>query len=93
MTIGASAHLARPSRHLGQEKDGRAAAYQDLITVASHTKTDNPPGLPSQPSSPSTALGRLYVLTPTDAGHQGARPGRRRECFDGGPVLMQIVCP
>src|SRR6266536_2254261 len=62
VTIGASAHPARPSRHLGQEKDGRAAAYPDLITVASHTKKDNPAGLPSRPSSPQTTLARRYVL-------------------------------
>ena len=68
VTIGASAHLARPSRHLGQEKDGRAAAYPDVITVASHTKKDNPAGLPSRPSSPSTAPGRPYVLTRNAAG-------------------------
>jgi len=54
VTIGASVHLARPSRHLGQEKDGRAAAYPNLITVASHTKKGNPAGLPSRPSSPQT---------------------------------------
>jgi hypothetical protein len=47
VTIGASAHPARPSRHLGQEKDGRAAAYQDVITVTSHTKKGNPEGPPS----------------------------------------------
>jgi hypothetical protein len=46
VTTGASAHLARPYRRLGQEKDGRAAANQDLITVAPHTKKDNPAGLP-----------------------------------------------
>src|ERR1022692_2495472 len=61
VTIGASAHPARPSRHLGQEKDGRAAANPDLITVASHTKKDNPAGLPSRPSSPQTTLTRRYV--------------------------------
>jgi hypothetical protein len=69
VTIGASAHPARPSRHLGQEKDGRAAAYPDLITVASHTKKDNPAGLPSRPSSPQTTSARRYVLTPRVAGH------------------------
>jgi hypothetical protein len=71
VTIGASAHLARPSRHLGQEKDGRAAAYPDLITVASHTKKDNPAGLPSRPSSPQTTSARRYVLIPRVAGHPG----------------------
>src|ERR1035441_980771 len=42
---------------LGQEKGGRAAAYPDVITVASHTKKDNPAGLPSSPSLPPTAPG------------------------------------
>jgi hypothetical protein len=68
VTIGASAHPARPSRHLGQEKDGRAAANPDLITVTSHTKKDNPAGLPSRPSSPQTTLARRYVLIPKVAG-------------------------
>src|ERR1022692_923326 len=70
VTIGASAHPARPSRPLGQEKDGRAAANPDLITVASHTKKDNPAGLPSRPSSPQTTLTRRYVLIPKVAGHE-----------------------
>lgn len=48
----------------GQEKDGRAAANPDLITVASHTKKDNPAGLPSRSSSPQTTLDRRYVLNP-----------------------------
>ena len=73
VTIGASAHPARPSRYLGQEKDGRAAANPDLITMASHTKKDNPPGLPSQPSSPPTAPGSPYVLTGNAAGHTSRR--------------------
>ena len=60
----------RPSRRLGQEKDGRAAAYPDVITVASHTKKDNPAGLLSKPSSPATAPGRPYVLTRNAGGHQ-----------------------
>jgi hypothetical protein len=68
--IGASAHPARPSRSLGQEKGGRAAAYPDVITVASHTKKGNPAGLPSWPSSPSTAPNRPYILTRSAAGHQ-----------------------
>jgi len=70
VTIGASAHPARPSRRLGQEKDGRAAAYTNLITVASHTKKDNPAGLPSQPSSPPKAPGSSYVLTRSGGGQQ-----------------------
>jgi hypothetical protein len=81
VTIGASAHPARPSRHLGQEKDGRAAAYPNLITVASHTKKGNPAGLPSRPSSPQTTLARRYVLITKVAGQlaiarrlSGARP-------------------
>jgi hypothetical protein len=69
VTTGASAHLARPSCHLGQEKDGRAAANPDLITVASHTKKDNPARLPSRPSSPQTTSARRYALTPKVAGH------------------------
>jgi hypothetical protein len=80
VTIGASAHLARPSRHLGQEKDGRAAANPDLITVASHTKKDNPAGLPSQPSSPQTTSARHYVLTPKVAGHLRAQGPDRKFC-------------
>ena len=43
-----------------------------MITVASHTKKDNPPGLPSSPSSPPTAPGGPYVLTGNGAGHQTA---------------------
>ena len=62
----------RPSRQLGQEKDGRAAAYPDVITVASHTKKDNPAGLPSKPSSPATAPGRPYVLTRSAGGQLSA---------------------
>ena len=61
----------RPSRCLGQEKGGRAAAYPDVITVASHTKKDNPAGLPSKSSSPATAPGRPYVLTRNAGGHHG----------------------
>src|SRR5580704_10381167 len=77
VTIGASAHPARPSRHLGQEKDGRAAAYPNLITVASHTKKGNPAGLPSRPSSPQTTLARRYVLITKVAGqgHGKSRQG------------------
>jgi hypothetical protein len=37
--------------------------------VASHTKKDNPAGLPSRPSSPQTTPARRYVLTPRVAGH------------------------
>jgi len=70
VTTGASAHPARPSRYLGHEKDGRAAANPDLITVASHTKKDNPAGLPFQPSSPPTAPGSPYVLTGNAVGHR-----------------------
>ena len=73
VTIGASAHPARPSRRLGQEKHGRAAAYPDLITVASHTKKDNPAGLPSRPSSPQTTLTRRYILILKVAGHLAAQ--------------------
>jgi hypothetical protein len=64
---------ARPSRHLGQEKDGRAAANPNLITVASHTKKGNPAGLPFRPSSPQTTLARRYVLITKVAG-QRRRP-------------------
>ena len=72
MTTGASEHLARPSRHLGQEKDGRAAANLNVITVASHTKKGNPAGLPFWPSSPSTTPDGPYVLTGNAAGHGAA---------------------
>src|ERR1019366_5220652 len=58
---------------LGQEKGGRAAAYPDVITVASHTKKDNPAGLPSSPSLPPTAPGSPYVLTPNAGGHPTAK--------------------
>src|ERR1700733_7301709 len=75
VTIGASAHPARPSRHLGQEKDGRAAAYPNLITMASHTKKGNPAGLPSRPSSPQTTLARRYVLITKVAGHPAVQLG------------------
>ena len=54
-------------------EDGRAAAYPNLITVASHTKKDNPAGLPSRPSSPPTAPGSPYVLTGNAAGQGLAR--------------------
>jgi len=77
VTIGASAHPARPSRHLGQEKDGRAAAYPNLITVASHTKKGNPAGLPSRPSSPQTTLAPRYVLITKVAGHECLRGSLR----------------
>jgi hypothetical protein len=82
VTIGASAHLARPSRHLGQEKDGRAAAYPDLITVASHTKKDNPAELPSRPSSPQTTSARRYVLTPRVAGQMEASEQAMDEAWE-----------
>ena len=78
VTTGASAHPARPSRYLGHEKDGRAAANPDLITVASHTKKDNPAGLPFQPSSPPTAPGSSYVLTGNAVG-QRARKQREQQ--------------
>ena len=58
----------RPSRPLGQEKDGRAAAYPDVITVASHIKKDNPAGLPSQSSSPPATPGGPYILIPNAGG-------------------------
>jgi hypothetical protein len=61
----------RPLPLPGQEKGGGAAAYPDVITVASHTKKDNPAGLPSWSSSPPAAPGRPYVLT----GMPGDTPG------------------
>jgi hypothetical protein len=42
-----------------------------MITVTSHTKKDNPAGLPSWPSSPPTAPGRPYVLTRNAGGQLG----------------------
>jgi hypothetical protein len=48
------------------------AAYPDLITVASHTKKDNPAGLPSRPSSSQTTSARRYVFTPRVAGQRGS---------------------
>jgi hypothetical protein len=54
---------------LGQEKGGGAAANPDVITVASHTKKDNPAGLPTRPSSPPAAPGSPYVLTRSAGGH------------------------
>jgi hypothetical protein len=44
----------------------------NLITVAPHTKKDNPTGLPSTPPSPSTAPDRPYVLTGNVAGQPSA---------------------
>ncbi len=38
--------------------------------MASHTKKDNPAGLPLQPSSPPTAPGSPYILTGSAARHQ-----------------------
>ncbi len=58
---------------LGQEKDGRAAAYPDVITVTSHTKKGNPAGLPSQSSSPPAAPGHPYVLTRNAGGQQASQ--------------------
>jgi hypothetical protein len=51
-----------------------------VITVASHTKKDNPAGLPSKPSSPSTAPGAPYVLTRNAAGH----------CAPGGELVFLV---
>ena len=78
----------RPSRRLRQEKDGRAAAYPDVITVASHTKKDNPAGLPSKSSSPATAPGHRYVLTRNAGGHQASRPTHGRLPSPGSPGVF-----
>jgi hypothetical protein len=43
-------------------------AYTNVITVSSHTKKDNPPGLPSTPYSPSMTLTLPYVLIQNGAG-------------------------
>jgi hypothetical protein len=51
-----------------------------MITVTSHTKKDNPEGLPSWPSSPPTAPGRPYVLT-RNAGGQLARQMARLDAI------------
>jgi hypothetical protein len=43
VNTGASArHLCGPPVSGAKSKDGRAAAYPDVITVPSHTKKDNP---------------------------------------------------
>jgi hypothetical protein len=53
-------------------EDGRAAANLNVITVASHTKKDNPAGLPLSPSSPPTTPGGPYILTGNAAGQRAA---------------------
>ena len=109
VTIGASVHLARPSRHLGQEKDGRAAAYPNLITVASHTKKGNPTGLPSRPSSPQTTklfqpitMLRLSRYATAKSAVVYGLQGRRVSAFacsagppwgDGGPTPPRRLAP
>ena len=80
VTIGASAHLARPSRHLGQEKDGRAAANLNVITVAPHTKKDNPPGCPQ------------LILTVNDA-RRPLRPHRERRRTPGAASAVRLTSP
>ncbi len=73
---------------LGQEKGGRAAAYPDVITVASHTKKGNPARLPSRPSSPQAAPGSPYVLTRSAGGHRpGAGDGTVRHLYSSGAQL------
>jgi hypothetical protein len=85
---------ARPSRHLGQEKDGRAAAYPNLITVASHTKKGNPAGPPSRPSSPQTTLARRYLLITKVAGHWSALTWSRGPVAErgGGGCMTCCIC-
>src|ERR1019366_7113183 len=58
----------------------RDTPYPDVITVASHTKKDNPAGLPSKPSSPATAPGRPYILTRNAGGHAESPSA---QTFDG----------
>lgn len=48
-------------------EDGRAAAYPNVITVASHTEKDNPAGLPFPSPSRQTTPARPYVLIPSAA--------------------------
>ena len=70
MSTGASArHPCGPPVSGAKSKDGRAAAYTDVITVPSHTKKDNPSGLPSNTSAPSVTPASPYLLIPSGGRH------------------------
>jgi hypothetical protein len=49
--------IARPKDH------GRAVAYTNVLTMASHTNKSNPNGSPSTTSTPSTTPNHHLVLT------------------------------
>jgi hypothetical protein len=83
----------RPSRQLRQEKDGRAAAYPDVITVTSHTKKDNPAGLPFKSSSPPAAPGHPYVLTRSAGGHPFPQAAMVAEVMPGMGMGLEVSVP